>query len=74
MVRTVPGEAAWNSRGVPVQCSLLVNLLLRMPDVHQAHPGVPAQLLHALAELQLVEARRNVGLALGLQPAQLKHG
>ena len=57
-----------------MQDGLLAALVLVAGDVHQAHPGVPAQLLHALAELQLVEARRDVRLALGLQPAQLGHG
>ncbi len=53
-----------------MQDRLLAALVPVAGDVHEAHPGVPAQPLHACAELQLVEALRDVGLALCLQPAQ----
>ena len=53
-----------------MQDRLLAALVLVAGDVHEAHPGIPAQPLHALAELQLIEALRDVGLALCLQPAQ----
>ena len=59
---------AWWYRA-PVQNSLFATLRLVAGDVHEAHPGVLAQLRHALAVLHVIEARCDKGLTLGLQPA-----
>ena len=52
-----------------MQNSLFATLRLVAGDVHEAHPGVLAQLRHALAVLHVIEARCDERLALGLQPA-----
>ena len=43
--------------GAPVQNSLFAALRLVAGDVHKAHPGILAQIPHALAVLHVIKAR-----------------
>lgn len=54
----------------PVQDSFLAALAFVAGYVHEAHPGVLAQFLHALAVLELIEPHCDEGLTLCLQPAR----